>query len=242
MNITVNKKQLIELFREVTGHSPNELKLIKAMCRYFSGPPHVLSEEKIKLLAGEGIEHFVRGVAAGDEADARQELIKNIQAGSTLTFKWQADNPYDPNAVGVFYDEQQIGFLPKEDAPFFKDIADIILGKVVRINQSVGSPYLGIRFRYVRKDNALPVLGINYDEIATEIESLDAIKLGRVRMGMREALERVSRAVENIKEESALIPPEAGLGGEEKEVSLSETEGSVPAPAEKNDSPEETIF
>lgn len=43
-------------------------------------------------------------------------VIKMIALTDNLELVRQPENPHDPNAIGVFKDGQQLGFIPKQDA------------------------------------------------------------------------------------------------------------------------------
>lgn len=43
------------------------------------------------------------------------ELLRRLQLGDSVTFKAEPDNPHDSKAVMVWWQNQHIGYLPRED-------------------------------------------------------------------------------------------------------------------------------
>ena len=54
-------------------------------------------------------------------ADAAQKMALGIAIGDPLLLKHEPTNEYDPNAVKVFWQEQEIGFLPRDMAALIVD-------------------------------------------------------------------------------------------------------------------------
>ena len=61
--------------------------------------------------------------AAGVSFEGRQELVKTLQEGCAVQLRREADNQYDPNAIALYYQDQQIGYLKRELA---KNLAPVI--------------------------------------------------------------------------------------------------------------------
>lgn len=61
--------------------------------------------------------HFNTKIA-GVTFDNRQEIIKRMYAGQVLTLKREPYNQYDPFAVAVLVNNEKIGYLSKEIAPY----------------------------------------------------------------------------------------------------------------------------
>lgn len=57
-----------------------------------------------------GILTKIAGVTFGD----RQHICKNLYIGAKLDLIRDPENEYDPNAIGVYYKNQQCGFIPKD--------------------------------------------------------------------------------------------------------------------------------
>ena len=41
------------------------------------------------------------------------DVIENLKLGTPVTLKSELDNPYDPNAVAVYYEDTKLGFIPR---------------------------------------------------------------------------------------------------------------------------------
>lgn len=63
---------------------------------------------------GEAAEFFTKVV--GVTFEGRQDVIGGLAVGSPLELRREPENPYDPNAVAVFFGALRIGFLRKEIA------------------------------------------------------------------------------------------------------------------------------
>jgi HIRAN domain len=50
------------------------------------------------------------------DGSSRQEIISKISLSSFVELKREPNNEYDPNAIAVFVDGFQVGFLSGEDA------------------------------------------------------------------------------------------------------------------------------
>jgi hypothetical protein len=69
----------------------------------------------------ERIKHFFTKVVGvtfkNDDGSDRQEFIRQCMVLDALELKHDPDNPFDPNAVAVFRESQQLGHLKRELAP-----------------------------------------------------------------------------------------------------------------------------
>jgi single-stranded-DNA-specific exonuclease len=63
---------------------------------------------------GDAAEFYTK--VMGVSFEGRQDVIAGLSAGARVRLTRDPDNPYDPNAIGVFFGELQIGFLRKEIA------------------------------------------------------------------------------------------------------------------------------
>ena len=41
------------------------------------------------------------------------DVIEELSLGTTVNLKLEPDNPYDPNAVAVYYEDTKLGFIPR---------------------------------------------------------------------------------------------------------------------------------
>ncbi|TAF72383.1 MAG: hypothetical protein EAZ53_16315 [Bacteroidetes bacterium] len=102
----------------------------------FSGLPKewVKSYKKVYLL-----QFFVRGFQFNDGLKALDKL-KDKQL---LNLKREPENPYDKNAISLYFNEFKIGYVPREDNEVLARLMDAkvveLLAEVVKINKNVSS-------------------------------------------------------------------------------------------------------
>ena len=53
--------------------------------------------------------------------DGAQQIISQLKAGDRIDLVDEPDNPYDSNAIACYYHNHKLGYIPKEQTPFFKD-------------------------------------------------------------------------------------------------------------------------
>jgi hypothetical protein len=41
------------------------------------------------------------------------DVIKYLELGTQVNLKSESDNPYDPNAVAIYYEDTKLGFIPR---------------------------------------------------------------------------------------------------------------------------------
>ena len=41
------------------------------------------------------------------------DVINELQLGTSVTLAYEPDNPYDPNAVAIYYKNTKIGYIPQ---------------------------------------------------------------------------------------------------------------------------------
>lgn len=76
---------------------------------------------------------------------SRQDAIMMARLDSTVSLKREPNNEYDPNAIAVFVDEYQVGFLSGEDAQNIAVLMDSGVqfdAKVEQIGVYKGKNYL----------------------------------------------------------------------------------------------------
>lgn len=65
-------------------------------------------------------------------------IIKKLKPGKTVTLKAEADNPYNPDAVAIYYKDAKIGYIPEGDGYLFQLLYfghnDIIEAKISHKN------------------------------------------------------------------------------------------------------------
>ena len=58
---------------------------------------------------------------AGVTFEGRQRFVRRLTPTSVVQLEADPENPYDPNAIKVIADGNQIGFIPKELAATLKE-------------------------------------------------------------------------------------------------------------------------
>ena len=43
------------------------------------------------------------------------DVFENLKIGTELALKAEPENPYDPNAVAIYYKKEKLGFVPKDE-------------------------------------------------------------------------------------------------------------------------------
>ncbi len=51
----------------------------------------------------------------GIEFKVKRKFVDDLPTGTALTLKREPDNKFDKNAVGVWFEDKQIGYIPKKD-------------------------------------------------------------------------------------------------------------------------------
>lgn len=66
------------------------------------------------------VKEFYLGVAGeaqqNQDGVARQKIIKSLKEGAGAELRAEPDNAYDKDAVGVWVNGQQIGYVPRDNA------------------------------------------------------------------------------------------------------------------------------
>jgi len=50
-----------------------------------------------------------------------QQIISQLKEGDVIDLVDETDNQYDNNAIACYYHNHKIGYIPKQQAPYFKD-------------------------------------------------------------------------------------------------------------------------
>ena len=88
--------------------------------------------------------------------------ITKLELDKFVTFDFEPDNPYDPNAIAIFYDDQKIGYIPRNSLQsMVKDYSDgiehQICGFISYINEELNEVHLGLGF-YSKENKNLDVM------------------------------------------------------------------------------------
>jgi single-stranded-DNA-specific exonuclease len=111
---------------------------------------------------------------AGVSFEGRQDVIAGLRAGAQLTLARQPDNPYDRNAIAVYYGNLQLGFVNKSIAAHVAPLIDAGARYRARIASLTGGPsstagearHRGVNI-FVERDAAGTIAqrGRGYDEV-----------------------------------------------------------------------------
>lgn len=87
--------------------------------------------------------------------------IKKLELGKFVTFDFEPDNQYDPNAIAIFYDDQKIGYVPQNSLQsMVKKYSDgkehQICGFISYINEDLNEVQIALGF-YSKVNNDLDV-------------------------------------------------------------------------------------
>lgn len=58
--------------------------------------------------------HFDTFFIAGFQFHDGACVVRDIQVGNTLRLQLEEGNPHDPNAVGIYYAETLLGYIPRD--------------------------------------------------------------------------------------------------------------------------------
>ena len=64
---------------------------------------------------------YVAGIVV---VPGRQDVAQNVRLGDRLTTEREPDNPYDANAVRLYHDGGEIGYVPARHAVWVAEILD----------------------------------------------------------------------------------------------------------------------
>ena len=59
--------------------------------------------------------HFANFHIAGFTYYSGVDVFENLKIGRELQLKAEAENPFDPNAVAIYYQDEQLGYVPREE-------------------------------------------------------------------------------------------------------------------------------
>lgn len=69
------------------------------------------------------------------------ELATLMHRGDTLSLEHEANNPYDPDAIMIFWNRNKIGYIPSEHAKALHELLaqhQQLHGKIVEIDPAAG--------------------------------------------------------------------------------------------------------
>ena len=89
------------------------------------------------------------------------DVFENLKIGKELHLKAEPENPYDPNAVAIYYENKKLGFIPKDENELIRKFLNLGYTDLfeVKINQVSPEAYPEKQIRVVvrikEKDNPL---------------------------------------------------------------------------------------
>jgi len=81
------------------------------------------------------------------------DVISELQLGTPVSLRSEPENPYDPNAVSIYYGETKLGYVPRDRNRFISDILYFGHGDIVnaKISQHDPEAHTEYQFRIVVK-------------------------------------------------------------------------------------------
>lgn len=81
------------------------------------------------------------------DGSSRQEVIAQIKPLDFVELRREYNNPYDSNAIAVFFENQQVGYVGKEDAKLLSVLWDA--GSVLSAVASETGSYEGKNYLHI---------------------------------------------------------------------------------------------
>ena len=107
--------------------------------------------------------------------DGAQQIISQLKEGDVIDLVDETDNQYDSNAIACYYHNHKIGYIPKQQAPYFKDFYNRQTGQSLKckeIKQKL-SPLIDKGILYLTGKEHNPSILLNDFEIdRTKTKSL----------------------------------------------------------------------
>jgi len=81
--------------------------------------------------------HFADFHIAGFTYYNGSDVFENLKIGTSLSLKAEPENPYDPDAVAIYYHDIKIGFVPKAENTLIRKFLNLGYTDLfeVKINQ-----------------------------------------------------------------------------------------------------------
>ena len=96
---------------------PENTKTIKV-----SGITHYM--DSVMIFVGENDEYEYTKRQIINEGMEDEEIPEYVFFDHPARFEFEPDNPYDSNAIAIYINELQIGYVPKENIDFIHDIVE----------------------------------------------------------------------------------------------------------------------
>ena len=70
------------------------------------------------------------------------DVFENLKIGTQLLLKAEPENPFDPNAVAIYYQEEKLGFVPKDENEMLRKFlnlgyTDLFEAKISQVSPDV---------------------------------------------------------------------------------------------------------
>ena len=83
--------------------------------------------------------HFANFHIAGFTYYYGADVFEALKIGTPLSLKAEPENPYDPEAVAIYYQEEKIGFVPRRENELLRKFlnlgyADMFEVKIIQIS------------------------------------------------------------------------------------------------------------
>jgi len=81
------------------------------------------------------------------------DVLKKLKLGAPVTLKPEHDNPYDPNAVSIYYKNIKLGYVPRAKNTYISDLLYFGYGDIfeARVNARNMDAHPEHQFRIVVK-------------------------------------------------------------------------------------------
>jgi hypothetical protein len=84
--------------------------------------------------------HFASYHIAGFTYYNGVDVFENLKIGTPLLLKAEPENPYDPDAVAIYYREYKIGFVPRAENELLRKLLNLGYSDMFEVKISQVSP------------------------------------------------------------------------------------------------------
>ena len=68
------------------------------------------------------------------------DVFENLKIGKELLLKAEPENPFDPNAVAIYYQENKLGFVPRDENELIRKFLNLGHTELFEVKISQVSP------------------------------------------------------------------------------------------------------
>jgi hypothetical protein len=76
------------------------------------------------------------------------DVIKELEPGTPVDLRSEPENPYDTNAVSIYYKETKLGYVPRNKNAYICDLLYFGHGSIVTAKISHHDPYAGSEHQF----------------------------------------------------------------------------------------------